>query len=377
MTEQQLATMRQAYEVPLVEQLESVPTDARLVIDDADGMGTRFIPVGRMCHDAAKSLRTAIEQMESAEPVAFITPLMEQQMFDDWCPYKGSPDPRTVWAAAVEAVNGLLLRATPPAAQPADEPVACGYDITTSKEEFLRPFKEALTQSRSDDEQPAPATELRKQQFDHTAAANAALRDAQNRSYKIARTAQQQQEPVAYVYEREIDGFGLRKDVKFLKPVEVGADLYTSPPASKPLTNEQAAQQDIPDLIARALGVSRGTAYGLMLEALKARACDAKYEQDCTSCNALEELLAARSKWLSSVCPCRKQTNAWCMANTCNKAEKPAQRSVKPWRGLTEEDMSEIEQKAGITEDDDGYMVSQMFKLTEAKLREKNTGETK
>ena len=51
------------------------------------------------------------------EPVAYITPLMEQQMFDDWCPYKGSPDPRIVWAAAVEAVNGLLLGAIPPAAQ--------------------------------------------------------------------------------------------------------------------------------------------------------------------------------------------------------------------------------------------------------------------
>lgn len=44
------------------------------------------------------------------------------------------------------------------------------------------------------------------------------------------------QQPVAYVYEREIDGFGLRKDVKFLKPVEVGSDLYTSPPPRKPLT---------------------------------------------------------------------------------------------------------------------------------------------
>lgn len=52
----------------------------------------------------------------------------------------------------------------------------------------------------------------------------------------------QQQEPVAYVYERVIDGFGLRKDVKFLRPVEVGTDLYTSPPASKPwvgLTDEE------------------------------------------------------------------------------------------------------------------------------------------
>ena len=51
---------------------------------------------------------------------------------------------------------------------------------------------------------------------------------------RMAEQPAQQQEPVAYVYEREIDGFGLRKDVKFLKPVEVGSDLYTSPPASKP-----------------------------------------------------------------------------------------------------------------------------------------------
>jgi hypothetical protein len=52
-----IEAMKQAYQVPLVEQLESVPTDARLVIDDADGMGTRFIPVGRMCREAAAALR--------------------------------------------------------------------------------------------------------------------------------------------------------------------------------------------------------------------------------------------------------------------------------------------------------------------------------
>ena len=49
-------------------------------------------------------------------------------------------------------------------------------------------------------------------------------------------------EPVAYVYERLIDGLGMRKDVKFLRPVEVGTDLYTSPQPSKPwvgLTDEQ------------------------------------------------------------------------------------------------------------------------------------------
>jgi hypothetical protein len=66
-----IEAMNQAFEVPLVEQLESVPTNARLVIDDADGMGTRYIPVGRMCHDASKALRQAIAEAEKQEPVAW------------------------------------------------------------------------------------------------------------------------------------------------------------------------------------------------------------------------------------------------------------------------------------------------------------------
>jgi hypothetical protein len=67
-----IEAMKQAYEVPLVEQLESVPNNARLVIDDADGMGTRYIPVGRMCHDASKALRQAIAEAEKQEPVAWM-----------------------------------------------------------------------------------------------------------------------------------------------------------------------------------------------------------------------------------------------------------------------------------------------------------------
>lgn len=55
------------------------------------------------------------------------------------------------------------------------------------------------------------------------------------------------QQPVAYVYEREVDGFGLRKDVKFLKPVEVGSDLYASPPASKPLPFNQEELYELDD----------------------------------------------------------------------------------------------------------------------------------
>ena len=67
MNEEIIKMAREAYEVPLVEQLERVPKDARLVIDDADGMGTRFIPVGRMCHEAATALRQQIALEKMAE----------------------------------------------------------------------------------------------------------------------------------------------------------------------------------------------------------------------------------------------------------------------------------------------------------------------
>lgn len=56
-----------AYAVPLHELLAGVPRDTRLEITDPDGYGTRFIPVGRYCHEAAEALRAALAQ---PEPVA-------------------------------------------------------------------------------------------------------------------------------------------------------------------------------------------------------------------------------------------------------------------------------------------------------------------
>lgn len=53
-----------AYEVPLHEQLARVPRDARLIIDDLDGMGTQYIPVGRYCHEAAEVIRDRLAQPE-------------------------------------------------------------------------------------------------------------------------------------------------------------------------------------------------------------------------------------------------------------------------------------------------------------------------
>lgn len=46
-----------AYAVPLHELLDNMPLNERLVIDDPNGMGTRFIPIGRLSHEAAAELR--------------------------------------------------------------------------------------------------------------------------------------------------------------------------------------------------------------------------------------------------------------------------------------------------------------------------------
>jgi hypothetical protein len=56
--------MKQVYQVPLIEQIEEVPADARLVIEHENNGGTTFIPVGRICQDAANALREAIEAAE-------------------------------------------------------------------------------------------------------------------------------------------------------------------------------------------------------------------------------------------------------------------------------------------------------------------------
>jgi hypothetical protein len=48
--------MSEAKQVPLQELLNAVPKDARHVVEDADGYGSQFIPVGRYCQDAAKEI---------------------------------------------------------------------------------------------------------------------------------------------------------------------------------------------------------------------------------------------------------------------------------------------------------------------------------
>jgi hypothetical protein len=63
--------MQQGYEVPLVEQLDAVPRNARLWIENPNGMGSRHFPIGLMCYKAAEALRARLAQPEP-EPYGYI-----------------------------------------------------------------------------------------------------------------------------------------------------------------------------------------------------------------------------------------------------------------------------------------------------------------
>ena len=57
----------EAKQTPLIELLERVPQDARVVVEH-DQFSSSSHPVGRLCHEAAAALRAALAQ-EQAEPV--------------------------------------------------------------------------------------------------------------------------------------------------------------------------------------------------------------------------------------------------------------------------------------------------------------------
>ena len=57
-----------AKQTPLIDLLERVPADARVVYEH-DQFHSQSIPVGRLCHEAATALRAALAEPEQ-EPVA-------------------------------------------------------------------------------------------------------------------------------------------------------------------------------------------------------------------------------------------------------------------------------------------------------------------
>jgi LmbE family N-acetylglucosaminyl deacetylase len=141
---------QRAVATPLYELLETVPPKTRLVVDDEDGMGTSFIPVGRLCHEAAAALRQLLEQPEpvqepvtwgvhdqialtkaiqSAPPAQPAVPLTDEQIDQIMQPLtQGVPYSWRAFARAIEAAHGITAAPTGDKLTPAEmvRPQNCG-----------------------------------------------------------------------------------------------------------------------------------------------------------------------------------------------------------------------------------------------------------
>ena len=72
-----------------------------------------------------------------------------------------------------------------------------------------------------------------------------------------------------------------------------------------------------------------------------------------------------------SPCPtCEALARTVMLDQTSHDTTPPA--AQRPWVGLTDEDKKKIATAAGCTEDDDGHIVMEIFRLAETKLKEKN-----
>jgi hypothetical protein len=61
--------MSEAVQVPLVELLQSVPANARLVIEESP-LCTRFVPVGRYMHEAADAIKALEAERDAWQATA-------------------------------------------------------------------------------------------------------------------------------------------------------------------------------------------------------------------------------------------------------------------------------------------------------------------
>ena len=74
-----------------------------------------------------------------------------QQAFDEWCPYKGSPDPWAVWQAAWAAAESKSLSKVDKIVKIIDESTMLGaaWDCLSeaAKTRFKKKFQEAIDDS--------------------------------------------------------------------------------------------------------------------------------------------------------------------------------------------------------------------------------------
>jgi hypothetical protein len=71
----------EAKQTPLIDLLTRVPENARCRVDEPDGMGSVWIPVGRLCKDATDSLRAA--QFQRDELLAALRAMLEDDNHDE------------------------------------------------------------------------------------------------------------------------------------------------------------------------------------------------------------------------------------------------------------------------------------------------------
>jgi hypothetical protein len=78
-------------------------------------------------------------------------------------------------------------------------------------------------------------------------------------------------------------------------------------------------------------------------------------------------------KFVNGACiHCEATEQGDCQGFVCDDSLY-ASYTKREWVGLTDEDKKKIATAAGCTEDDDGHIVTEIFRLAEAKLKERNT----
>jgi hypothetical protein len=97
---------QQAKQTPLIDLLERVPENARLMIDEPDGLGSTNIPAGRLCRDAAAALRRL--HAENASLKRALAASCDEERDQIW---EASPGGGCSRARNAEAVNAELLEA--------------------------------------------------------------------------------------------------------------------------------------------------------------------------------------------------------------------------------------------------------------------------
>lgn len=160
------------------------------------------------------------------------------------------------------------------------------------------------------------------------------------------------------------------------KAITAIREALNAPLAHAPEVREQPIQQqDIPDLIAGALGVSRGTAYDMMRDALAQQQEPVAWVVEDQNGERLEWAEVAHIGWGWKKLPLYTSPPQDALVSALYSKidflrgkiellESGLVQAKRTWRGLTDEDVQELRETFGIDR--------RVTSAIEAKLREKN-----